>query len=316
MKSKTIYLARPSGFCAGVQRAVETAGEVLERFPPPVYALHELVHNPVVIEHFTARGMRFVETLDEIPDGATVLFSAHGVPPAVRQAAAERQLHLIDATCPLVGKVHASVRRYAAAGYSIALIGQPRHVEVIGIAGEAPDRVTVIENAAAAESYQPADPARVAVAMQTTLSREEARAIVAILRRRFPALQLPASSDICYATTNRQQAVRELARIAATILVLGGSRSSNTHRLAEVAAAAGATAHLLGGATGLEGLSLEGLDAIGITAGASTPQIVVDQVLEALGKRGFDHIEIVETVREDMHFALPQIRSQASGGIQ
>ncbi len=307
MKNRTIYLARPSGFCAGVQRAVETAAAALDHLPGPVYALHELVHNPVVIKRLTTRDMRFVETLDSVPAGATVLFSAHGVPPAIRRAATERQLHVIDATCPLVEKVHAAVRRHAAAGYSIALIGQPRHVEVIGIVGEAPDRVTVIETPAAAEQYQPADPDRVAVAMQTTLSREEAEKVVAVLRRRFPTLRIPAGSDICYATTNRQQAVRDLARVVRTILVLGGRQSSNTRRLVEVATAAGAIAHLLTGADELEGLPLNRLVAIGITAGASTPQSVIDQVLEALGRQGFNHIEVVESVRENTRFRLPEI---------
>jgi len=305
MSRKTVYLASPAGFCAGVRYAVEIAEAALRRQAPPLYALNELVHNPVVVAAFEAKGVRFVRSLEEVPEGESVLFSAHGVSPAVRAVAAARRLRVVDATCPFVNKVHAEVQRYAREGCAIALIGHRGHEEVIGVAGEAPDHVTVLETPEEAEAYAPPDPGRVAVVTQTTLSVDEAERVHAVLRRRFPALRNPTKTDICYATTNRQQAVRALAAKVGTILVLGARNSSNTRRLAEVAEAAGARAHLVSSPQDLAALPLAGLDAVGLTAGASTPQSSVDEALAHLRELGFERVESVETVRETTRFVLP-----------
>lgn len=305
MPGKTVILASPCGFCAGVRHAVEIAEAALRLRPVPLYALNEIVHNRQVVESFERRGVRFVRSIDEVPEGRAVLFSAHGVAPAVRAAAAARRLEVIDATCPFVLKVHAEVVRYARDGFSIALVGHRQHDEVIGVAGEAPDRVTVIENAGEAKAFSPADPERVAVATQTTLSAAEADRVHAVLRRRFPGLSMPATDDICYATTNRQQAVTALAGRVGMILVLGAQNSSNTRRLAEVAQAAGAEAVLVSRAEEIPWTRLADRSEIGLTAGASTPESFIAEILAHLATRGFDHTERLVTVRETIHFALP-----------
>lgn len=303
---KRVILASPRGFCAGVRHAVEIAEAMLRRFPPPLFALHELVHNRQVVETFARRGFRFVGSLDEVPAGGTVLFSAHGVAPATRAAAAARGIRIIDATCPFVFKVHREVRRFAQAGYAIALIGHRGHDEVVGVAGEAPESVSVIESVAEAEAFQPSAGARgVAVASQTTLSVGEAGRILEVLRRRFPKLRTSAAEDICYATTNRQMAVQALAGRVGLVLVLGGRNSSNTLRLAEVARAAGADAILVSTLDEVPDAQHLDRDAIGLTAGASTPESFIDDVLAALDSLGFTRRETVEIVSETIQFSLP-----------
>ncbi len=305
MSSKTVILANPRGFCAGVRYAVEIAEAALRLRPRPLYALNEIVHNRQIVAAFERRGICFVRDVKEVPEGRAVLFSAHGVPPAVRAAAAARRLEVIDATCPFVLKVHAEVVRYARGGFAIALIGHRGHDEVIGVAGEAPGRVTVIENAAEAEAFAPADPARVAVVTQTTLSAAEAELVLQVLRRRFPGLRTPDTRDICYATTNRQEAVRLLAQRVGCILVLGARNSSNTRRLAEVARAAGAEAHLVSESEDLPADVLDRSDAVGLTAGASTPESFIAEILALLARWGFERTETLEAARETVAFALP-----------
>jgi 4-hydroxy-3-methylbut-2-enyl diphosphate reductase len=302
---KTVVLVSPRGFCAGVRHAVEIAEAALRLRPLTLYALHEIVHNRQVVESFERRGVCFVNTIDEVPEGRAVLFSAHGVPPAVCAAAAARRLEVIDATCPFVLKVHVEVLRFAREGYSIVIVGHRAHDEVIGVAGEAPGRVTVIETVEEAEAFEPVDPVRVAVVTQTTLSAEDADQIRAVLLRRFPGLRMPATDDICYATTNRQQAVQALARRVGLILVLGAQNSSNTRRLAEVARAAGAEAVLVSRIEDIAGSGIGNRTDIGVTAGASTPESFIAQVLEHLAACGFDRTEHLETVCENIHFNLP-----------
>ncbi|NLL84621.1 MAG: 4-hydroxy-3-methylbut-2-enyl diphosphate reductase [Lentisphaerae bacterium] len=305
MKNRKVVIANPHGFCAGVRHAVEIAGVALQRTAEPLYALNEIVHNREVVESFRSRGITFVRDLSEVPSGRTVLFSAHGVSPTIRAAAAERQLKVIDATCPFVTKVHKEVIRYATQGYSIVLIGHKGHDEVVGIAGEAPDHVTVVENCADARVFTPRNRQHVAVVTQTTLSAAEAGAVIEVLRQRFPGLEAPQTSDICYATTNRQEAVRLVAARVGDILVLGAANSSNTRRLVEVANAAGARGHLVSELGDIEQIELEGIEAIGLTAGASTPQTFVKRVLLRLAEKGFEEIEEVESAHENITFPLP-----------
>ena len=305
MSHRTVILASPRGFCAGVRHAVEIAETILRLRPHPVYGLKEIVHNRQVVDDLCGKGVRFVQDIAEVPAGQTVLFSAHGVPPGIREAAAARGLEVIDATCPFVMKVHLEVRRFAKEGCAIALIGHRRHDEVIGVAGEAPDRVTVIETGQEAESFSPADPEKVAVITQTTLSQAETDRVLTVLRRRFPGLRMPAKKDICYATANRQEAVKALAKRVNLILVLGAENSSNSKRLAEVATAQGAAAHLVSRAESIAGLPLDGREAVGVTAGASTPESFIREILSLLRDHGFDRVEEMEVVREDIHFALP-----------
>lgn len=305
MPPRTVILASPRGFCAGVRHAVDIAEAVLQQRPHPVYGLKEIVHNRQVTEALERKGLRFVQDLADVPAGSTVLFSAHGVPPSIRAAAAERRLEVIDATCPFVMKVHEEVKRFAAQGCTIALIGHRRHDEVIGVAGEAPDRVVVIENEAEAAALLPADPDRLAVITQTTLSQEETDRILAVLRSRFPRLVTPPKKDICYATANRQEAVRQLARRVPFILVLGAANSSNSRRLVEVAVANGAEAHLVSEPAELDAIPLAGRETIGLTAGASTPEPFIAAILDRLRGQGFDRVEEMEVVHETIHFALP-----------
>jgi 4-hydroxy-3-methylbut-2-en-1-yl diphosphate reductase len=308
---RRILLAVPHGFCAGVERAIGMAGAVLRTRPPPVYCLNEIVHNPQVTEDLARRGIVFVRDVGEIPRGATTLFSAHGVAPAVREAAAERRLNVIDATCPFVSKVHAEVRRFAGSGYAVLLIGHRTHEEVVGVAGEAPEQVTVIQNEDDARAARVPDPASVAVITQTTLSTDEAERLIAILRSRFPALRTPPQSDICYATRNRQRAVRALARGAEFIVVLGAENSSNSNRLVEVARSAGCRAALVSATELLPALSLDDVKVVGLTAGASTPESCVAEALELLKRRGFSRVEELVAEREDIHFALPRDLEQS-----
>ncbi len=305
MPHRTVVLASPCGFCAGVRLAVDIADAALRLRPLPVYVLNEIVHNRQVVEEFEAKGVRFIRRIEDVPEGRTVLFSAHGVSPAVRAGAVSRNLEVIDATCPFVHKVHAEVARFAGEGCSVALIGHRGHEEVVGVEGEAPGQVTVLETPEEAEHFAPQDSAKVAVAMQTTLSADEAERIHAVLRRRFPCLRSPPVADICYATTNRQQAVKDLAKRVGTILVLGSRNSSNTRRLAEVARAAGADAVLVSRVEELDEAGLKACEEVGLTAGASTPESFIQEIRHRLLQAGFDRVERMETVREDIRFALP-----------
>ncbi len=304
--SRRVLLAGPRSFCAGVERAIEVVERVLEQHGSPVYVRKQIVHNTRVVTDLERRGAIFVDELDEVPDGATVVFSAHGVSPEVRRDAAVRGLDAIDATCPLVAKVHAEARRFAAEGYQVALIGHAGHEEVEGTLGEAPQAMTLIETAADVARLKPADPSRVAYLMQTTLSAEEADGIAGALLERFPAARGPGSDDICYATTNRQIAVRAIAAESDLVLVAGSANSSNSLRLVETAQRAGTPAYLIDGAEDIELGWLAGTSVVGITAGASAPPAVVGQIIEALS--GLGPVELSERVvaTESIRFSLPK----------
>ena len=313
MPTKRILVVHPHGFCSGVTRAVAAAEAALTTCRAPIYCLHEIVHNLQVTSRLAAGGMRFVERLADIPPGAVVLLSAHGVAPAERAEAHARGLQVIDATCPFVAKVHLEVRRFAADGCTVFCIGHATHAEVMGIAGEAPGHVVVVETEAEARQAQPPDPGRVAMVTQTTLSPEITDSIRAELRTRFPQLRQPAREDICYATRNRQQAVRVLAAQAKLLLVLGSANSSNTLRLVETARQAGARAHLVGTLADLAAVPVEQTDVLGITSGASTPESFLEEALATLVPRGFTRVEHLHAVPEHTRaFRLPEM--PVSGG--
>jgi 4-hydroxy-3-methylbut-2-enyl diphosphate reductase len=298
-------LAAPRGFCAGVVRAIDTVRAALRALHPPVYVLKEIVHNPRVVEDLAAEGAVFAETLDRVPDGATLVFSAHGVSPAVREEATRKQLQIIDATCPLVTKVHLEAVRYARKHYSIILIGHRDHDEIIGTAGEAPSVTTVVSSVADVDQLELPDPTRAVYLTQTTLSVDDAAEIVARLKARFPAIEAPPAQDICYATQNRQDAVKAIAPHVDLLLVVGAHNSSNANRLVEVAARAGTIAHLIGDASDICPEWLNGCRSIGLTAGASTPQVLIDEVTAWLRGFGCEHVEEVAVAFEDVHFTLP-----------
>ena len=301
-----ILLATPRGYCAGVERAVVTVERALERYGPPVYVRKQIVHNLHVVRDLEARGAIFVDDTDEVPEGAIVVFSAHGVAPSVRDDASHRGLHTIDATCPLVTKVHSEARRFAAQDYDIVLIGHEGHEEVEGTTGEAPARIRLISEPAEAASVQVRDPSRVAYLSQTTLSVDETNEAVDALRQRFPLLQGPPTGDICYATQNRQAAVKLLARDAQLVLVVGSGNSSNSVRLVEVALQSGApAAYLVDGPGHVQSHWFDGVETVGLTSGASVPEELVSAVLELLGGLGFDRVEEVVATEETMTFALP-----------
>ncbi|MFL6075312.1 MAG: 4-hydroxy-3-methylbut-2-enyl diphosphate reductase [Mycobacteriales bacterium] len=302
---RTVLLASPRSFCAGVDRAVEIVAAALRRQDGPVYVRKQIVHNVAVVTDLAARGAVFVDELDAVPDGATVVFSAHGVSPAVRAEAARRDLQVIDATCPLVTKVHAEARRYAARGDTVVLIGHDGHEEVEGTLGEAPARTVLVETVEDVAGLQVEDPERVSYLTQTTLAVDETAAVVAALRARFPALRGPASADICYATTNRQDALAAIAGEADLVLVIGSGNSSNSRRLVELAERAGAPAHLVDGPADLRAEWLAGARTVGLTAGASAPPALVDTVVAALG--GLGPLTVVEraTATETVRFTLP-----------
>ncbi len=302
---RRVLLAAPRGFCAGVVRAIEIVDLALDCFDGPVYVRKEIVHNRHVVKDFEARGVRFVDELTEVPDGATVVFSAHGVSPAVREAAVARGLKVIDATCPLVTKVHLEAIRFARMGYDILLVGHAGHEEVEGTMGEAAAQIRLVSSVGDAESIAVANPDRVALITQTTLSMEDTRPIVETLKRRFPAIHVPAKDDICYATQNRQVAVRELAKRAPVILVVGSRNSSNSNRLVEEAVLAGARAYLVDDVSEVDLAWLEGVETIGITSGASAPEFLVQGIVRRLGGPAVVEIEEVLTVEEDVHFPLP-----------
>jgi len=298
-------VAFPRGFCAGVRRAVDAVEAALETFPAPIYCFHEIVHNRQVVDRLAEKGVVFVHDLDEVPAEGVLLFSAHGVTPQLRDDARRRGLTVIDATCPFVAKVHAEVKRFAKEGCTIVLIGKRGHEEVVGVAGEAPEHVTVVEDADEARSVEVAHPSRVAVVMQTTLSQAEAGEVLAVLQERFPDLRTPSSSDICYATTNRQEAVRQLSEEVELVLVLGARNSANTNRLVEVARQAGTTAELLPDIESLGGIVFEGVQRVGVTAGASTPESFLEEVMAALEARGFAPASLPPVAEESVTFALP-----------
>jgi 4-hydroxy-3-methylbut-2-en-1-yl diphosphate reductase len=308
---ETILLASPRGYCAGVDRAVHTVQRALELYGAPVYVRKEIVHNKHVVAELRKQGAIFVETETEVPEGATVVFSAHGVAPGVHVAAAERELRTIDATCPLVTKVHVEAKKFAAQGYTIVLIGHAGHEEVEGTMGEAPRAIVLVEDEAGVDALEVDDPERIAYISQTTLSVDETRTIIARLRERFPAIVGPRTDDICYATTNRQTAVKELAREVDLVLVIGSRNSSNSNRLVEVARELGAAAHLIDNETQIDEAWLEGVQTMGITSGASAPEELVQRVVGLFRGRGTDDIRELEVVSEDVRFMLPKTIRQA-----
>jgi 4-hydroxy-3-methylbut-2-enyl diphosphate reductase len=304
---KRVLLAEPRGYCAGVDRAVETVERALERHGPPVYVRHEIVHNRHVVETLAAAGAVFVDEADEVPEGATVVFSAHGVAPTVHALAAERNLSVIDATCPLVTKVHNEAKRFAREDYDILLIGHEGHEEVIGTAGEAPDHVQLVDGPEGVENVTVRDASKVIWLSQTTLSVDETMETVARLRKRFPTLQDPPSDDICYATQNRQVAVKAMAPECDLVIVVGSGNSSNSVRLVEVALGAGAdAAYLVDYAEDIDEQWLEDVVTVGVTSGASVPEILVRGVLERLAGFGYNTVQTVTTANETLVFALPR----------
>jgi 4-hydroxy-3-methylbut-2-enyl diphosphate reductase len=301
-----VLLAGPRSFCAGVERAIEVVERVLEQRGSPVYVRKQIVHNTHVVSDLERRGAIFVDELDEVPDGATVVFSAHGVSPEVRRDASARGLDAVDATCPLVAKVHVEARRFAAEGYQVALIGHAGHEEVEGTLGEAPQAMTLIETAADVARLRPADPGKIAYLMQTTLSAEEAGGIAGALLERFPGARGPGSDDICYATTNRQIAVRAIAAESDLVLVAGSANSSNSLRLVETAERAGTPAYLIDGPEDIELGWLAGASVVGITAGASAPPAVVGQIVDALSGLGPTEVSERVVATESIRFSLPK----------
>jgi 4-hydroxy-3-methylbut-2-en-1-yl diphosphate reductase len=303
---RRVLLAAPRGYCAGVDRAVITVEKALEVYGPPVYVRKEIVHNKHVVQTLQARGAIFVEETDEVPEGATVVFSAHGVAPAVHQEAAGRNLRTIDATCPLVTKVHKEAVRFAEEDYDILLIGHEGHEEVVGTTGEAPEHIKLVDGPGGVAGVEVRDPAKVAWLSQTTLSVDETVATVAKLREKFPLLLDPPSDDICYATQNRQVAVKRIAADSDLVIVVGSKNSSNSVRLVEVALESGAGAsYLVDFASEIREEWLDGVRTVGLTSGASVPEDLVDEVLAWLAERGYGDVEIVRSAEEKLLFALP-----------
>jgi 4-hydroxy-3-methylbut-2-enyl diphosphate reductase len=304
--TRRVLLAKPRGYCAGVDRAVQAVEQALERFGAPVYVRKQIVHNTHVVRSLEQRGAIFVEETQDVPEGAVVVFSAHGVAPAVRAEATARGLRTIDATCPLVTKVHNEARRFADQDYDILLIGHEGHEEVVGTTGEAPARIQLVDGPEGSDSVQVRDPAKVAWLSQTTLSVDETNQTVTALRQRFPQLLDPPSDDICYATQNRQAAVKQIAGDSDVVIVVGSRNSSNSVRLVEVAIEAGASsAYLVDDASGIDPSWLDGAGTVGVTSGASVPEDLVSGVLARLAEAGFGDVEEVEAVQERMVFALP-----------
>ncbi|HWT25521.1 MAG TPA: 4-hydroxy-3-methylbut-2-enyl diphosphate reductase [Solirubrobacteraceae bacterium] len=308
-----LLLAAPRGYCAGVDRAVQTVERALELHGAPVYVRKEIVHNKHVVQQLAARGAIFVEELDDdIPEGAVTVFSAHGVSPAVHADAARRGLRTIDATCPLVTKVHKEAIKFAAEGYTIVLIGHAGHEEVEGTMGEVPEgRIVLVETEADVDALEIDDPERIAFLTQTTLSVDETRAVIARLRERFPAITGPRTDDICYATTNRQLAVKQMAGECDLVLVIGSRNSSNSNRLVDVARAAGAESHLIDNEAQVREEWLAGARVVGITSGASAPEELVQRLIDFFRGRGTEIVEEFEVLREDVRFMLPKVIRQA-----
>ncbi len=313
--SRRVLLAKPRGYCAGVDRAVEAVEKALERYGPPVYVRKQIVHNLHVVDALSARGAVFVEETDQVPAGAIVVFSAHGVSPAVRADADGRGLHTIDATCPLVTKVHQEAKRYAREDYEILLVGHDGHEEVEGTAGEAPEHIRLVAGPDAADTVEVDDPERVVWLSQTTLSVDETMETVRRLRARFPKLKDPPSDDICYATQNRQIAVKAMAPRCDLVIVVGSRNSSNSVRLVEVALTAGAgAAHLVDYAREIDPNWLDGVLTVGVTSGASVPEVLVRGVLDWLAERGWTDVEEVTTAQETLTFSLPRELRPAQSG--
>jgi 4-hydroxy-3-methylbut-2-en-1-yl diphosphate reductase len=300
-----VILLSPRGFCAGVEMAVEALNRALDSYAPPIYAYHQIVHNKLLVEQFEARGVRFVDTIAEIPEGALVLYSAHGVSPEVRRQSAERELRVIDATCPLVTKVHRETARFAEAGYTVALIGHAGHDEVQGIIGEAPAHVALVEDAAGVSTIPPS--AKMAYVTQTTLGIDDTRQIVDALKERFPQIQGPAHQDICYATQNRQEAIREVSGEVDCAVVVGSANSSNTLRLAEVASQLGLKTIRVDGPGELQADWFQPEARVLLTAGASVPEAVVMETLEWLRQHGATDVEERVVQLETVHFPVPGI---------
>jgi 4-hydroxy-3-methylbut-2-enyl diphosphate reductase len=301
-----VILAKPRGFCAGVERAIDVVEIALQLFHGPIYVRKEIVHNKHVVEELKAKGARFVEELDEVPDGARVIFSAHGISPEVRELALARQLKVIDATCPLVTKVHHEAVRYANEGRTIILVGHEGHDEVIGTMGEAPEHIKLVGSAEEARQLHIPDPDKVAVTTQTTLSVDDTKEIIDVLKQRFPSMRVPAGEDICYATQNRQTAVKQMAEQADLLLVIGSGNSSNSNRLKEVSEALGTTAYLIDDVNEIDPAWLtEKVKCVGITAGASAPEYLVQDVLKFFRDLGVTDVEEIDAVKEEVSFALP-----------
>ncbi|QDS99996.1 4-hydroxy-3-methylbut-2-enyl diphosphate reductase [Adhaeretor mobilis] len=301
-----VLLASPRGFCAGVNMAIEALDLALERLPPPIYVYHEIVHNKYVVESFLDRGVTFVDELEEVPEGSTLLFSAHGISPAIRQLARDRHLKAIDATCPLVTKVHLEAIKYAGLGYTIFLIGHEGHDEVIGTMGEAPEAIVLVETPEDVDTLEVIDEAKLAYLTQTTLSVDDANRIIDRLRARFPQIHSPPKDDICYATQNRQEAVAQLAGQAQLTLVLGSQNSSNSQRLAELSREIGVEAHLIDGQECIQDEWLTGVDTVLVTAGASAPEVVVEAVLDYLRENFHAEVEVRTLREENVSFPLPR----------
>jgi 4-hydroxy-3-methylbut-2-en-1-yl diphosphate reductase len=311
MPSK-LLLAAPRGYCAGVDRAVQTVERALTLYGAPVYVRKEIVHNKHVVEQLRERGAVFVEELDDsIPEGAMTVFSAHGVSPAVHEEAERRSLRTIDATCPLVTKVHREAVKFAGDGYTIVLIGHAGHEEVEGTMGEAPEHIVLVETEEDVDSLEVEDPSKIAYISQTTLSVDETRSIINRLREKFPHITGPRTDDICYATTNRQAAVKQMAPLCDLVLVIGSRNSSNSNRLVEVAREHGAQSHLIDNETQVDEAWLEGVETVGITSGASAPEELVRRLVEFFRARGVEDVSEFEVVQEDVRFMLPKTIRQA-----
>ena len=302
---KKIFLLKPRGFCAGVVRAIDVVKIALDLYGPPVYVRKEIVHNKHVVDELREAGAIFVEELDEVPEGARAIFSAHGVAPSVRRQAKERRLDVIDATCPLVTKVHLEAVRFARDGYSIVLIGHKDHDEVIGTLGEVPDRSYLVETVEDVDRLELPDATRVRYLTQTTLSLDETRDLVSRLKERFPHLQGPPAQDICYATENRQMAVKAISEAIDLLLVVGSENSSNSKRLVEVGDNFGVRSHLVNDCSDVDPAWLDGVKNVGVTAGASAPEHLVRELVEFLREHGFHQLEEIELVDEDVRFSLP-----------
>jgi 4-hydroxy-3-methylbut-2-enyl diphosphate reductase len=300
-----VLLAWPRGYCAGVERAVDTVERALRIYGPPVYVRKQIVHNIHVVRDLEAKGAIFVEDEAEVPAGATVILSAHGVAPEVYANSASRELNVIDATCPLVTKVHLEARRFAREGKTILLIGHEGHEEVIGTSGEAPDNIILVGSPEEAATVRIDDPSRVAYLSQTTLSVDETNEVIDVLRERFPEIQAPPRDDICYATQNRQEAVKDMAGRSDVILVIGSPNSSNSKRLVEVAQSRGTPAYLIDDESEIRADMLDGRDTVGVTSGASAPEWLVERVVDHLKAMGATDVEQLHTVDEQMHFSLP-----------
>ncbi len=306
MDDKEILLANPRGFCAGVERAIEIVEQALIRFGAPIYVRHEVVHNKFVVNDLRAKGAIFVEELDEVPDNQTVIFSAHGVPQSVRTEADRRGLQVFDATCPLVTKVHLEVARMRKQGREIIMIGHKGHPEVEGTMGQVDDGIHLVESAADVATLQVADPDKLAYVTQTTLSMDDAAAIVEALRQRFPNISGPKKDDICYATQNRQDAVKFMAPQVDLVLVVGSTNSSNSNRLREVAMLRGVEAYLVDNAAAIDPAWIEGKKRIGVTAGASAPEVLVDEVVERIKALGASAVRTLDGAQENVTFPLPK----------